>query len=124
MKSTSTMNIDGVEVSVQGDEKADFLPAYPEGLLEVDDTRDPKRYEGVMDDLEERMRFKLYQVWSTWSILRMEESIIKSLMYNDKDTEEVKKIKAWFILTIDRIGKILADTNIAEEIKGETKVSP
>lgn len=120
MKSESTVEIEGMEVTVEGDKNSKFLPAYPEGLLDVDTTRDPKPYEGKTDDLEERMRYKLYQVWSTWSTIRLDEPLIKALMYNEKDTEEVKKIKAWFILTIDRIGKILADTNITEEIKGKT----
>lgn len=92
------------------------VPEYPEGLLEPNPTFDIPSYEGDLDDLTERRNVKLYNLWTIWSDLRRNEKLIKMLEAKPKETEEKKYLKAILTITIDRLGKVLADTNIVEEI--------
>lgn len=119
MNTDSTIHLqeEEIQMTVEGDETAKYTPYYPEGLLPVNEKSDPPRYEGDMTDMNARIRFKLFQVWQTWSALRVNETLIKDLAYNEKDAPELMNMKTWLVLTIDRIGKILAENNIVEEMK-------
>lgn len=92
------------------------IPIYPEPLLEDNEKYDLPKYSGDMDDLTERRNVKLYNLWSVWSDLRKNEQLIKILEVSKKDNSDMKFMKAMMTLTIDRLGKILADTNIVEEL--------
>lgn len=92
------------------------IPLYPEPLLEKNDEHDIPSYEGDMDDLTERRNVKLYNLWSVWSDLRGNEKLIKMLEVDKKDKAELKYLKAMMTLTLDRMGKVLSDTNIIEEL--------
>ena len=92
------------------------IPIYPEALLEDNEKYDLPKYTGDMDNLTERRNVKLYNLWSVWSDLRKNEQLIKLLEVNKKDNVDMKFMKAMMTITIDRLGKILADTNIVEEL--------
>lgn len=92
------------------------IPIYPEPLLEKNEEHDIPSYQGDMDDLNERRNVKLYNLWSIWSDLRQNEKLIQLLEAKKKDSGEMKFLKAMLTLTIDRMGKVLADTNIVEEL--------
>lgn len=92
------------------------LPLYPEPLLEKNEEHDIPSYQGDMDDLNERRNVKLYNLWSVWSDLRQNEKLIQLLEAQKKDTADMKFLKAMLTLTVDRMGKVLADTNIVEEL--------
>ena len=92
------------------------IPLYPEPLLEKNEEHDIPPYQGDMDDLTERRNVKLYNLWSVWSDLRQNEKLILLLEAKKKDSADMKYLKAMLTLTIDRIGKVLADTNIVEEL--------
>lgn len=118
------------------DELQNRIPIYPEPLLEDNETYDLPKYSGDVDDLTERRNVKLYNLWSVWSDLRKNEQLIKLLEAKKMDSNDMKFLKAMMTLTIDRMGKVLSDTNIVEELcikketrsehdtGGETKVSP
>lgn len=92
------------------------IPLYPEPLLEKNEEHDIPSYTGNLDDLTERRNVKLYNLWSIWSDLRGNEKLIKLLEVSKKDTVELKYLKAMMTLTLDRMGKVLSDTNIIEEL--------
>ena len=92
------------------------VPLYPEPLLEDNEEHDIPKYTGDVDDLTERRNVKLYNLWSVWSDLRKNENLIKLLEAKKKDSSDMKFLKAMMTLTIDRLGKVLADTNIVEEL--------
>ena len=92
------------------------IPIYPEALLEKNEQYDIPAYQGDMNDLTERRNVKLYNLWSIWSDLRQNEKLIKLLEAKKKDSADLKFLKAMMTLSIDRMGKVLADTNIIEEL--------
>lgn len=91
-------------------------PVYPEPLLPKNEKYDFPCYEGDLTDLTERRNVKLYNVWQTYSNLRRNEQLIQLLEKTKGDNEESKFLKLIIVLTIDRLGKILSDTNIVEEM--------
>ncbi len=92
------------------------IPLYPEPLLEKNEEHDIPSFQGDMDDLTERRNVKLYNLWSIWSDLRQNEKLILLLEAKKKDSADMKFLKAMMTLAIDRMGKVLADTNIVEEL--------
>jgi len=95
------------------------IPAYPSGLLPDNDKYDPPRYEGSLSDLTLRRNVKIYNLWLLWSNLRKDEELFKILDKKEGDDDKEKfYLKSMIVLTLDRMGKILVDTNIVEEVKG------
>lgn len=96
------------------------IPAYPSGLLPENPKFDPPRYDGPKDDLTLRRNVKLYNLWLLWSNLRKDEKLFEILQVGQKEEEKDSPlfyIKSMMVLTLDRMGKILVDTNIVEELK-------
>lgn len=94
------------------------LPVYPEGLI-PESEHDPPKYDGDTTDLNLRMRTKLYNVWTLYSDLRKNGTLANYLnKVDDKDMEK-KYIKACMVITIDRLAKMLIDTNLAEELNAK-----
>lgn len=122
---TTPPEMQDVQIGIEGNDDAKYYPHFPEGMLPENAEVDPPKYEGDTDDITERLRFKTFQVWNTWSSLITNERLIKSLALNKKDTDEVQYLKAIIVMTMDRLGKILGNTDIVGEMKrGETEVSP
>ena len=116
MNTTSQMEVEGMNIAFDGDEKAKVYPHFPEGILPPQEETDPAKYEGDVDDITERLRFKVFQVWNSWSSLMTNETLTKKLKLNDDDSDDLKYLKACTVLFIDRLGKILADTDIVKEM--------
>jgi len=91
-------------------------PIYPEGILPKNDKYDFPSYEGDLTDLTERRNVKLFNVWRTYSNLRKNEQLVQLLEKTEGNDEETKFLKLIIVLTVDRLGKILSDTNIMEEM--------
>lgn len=94
----------------------DYLPCPPEPLLPADDKFDIPSYKGDLKNLTERRNTKLYNLWTIWSDLRKNEELIKLLATDKKDTKELKFLKGILTIVMDRMGKVLSDTNIVEEL--------
>lgn len=109
-------SLEGVQIAVEGNEEEKNLPHYPEGLLPINDELDPPKFEGDMDNMTERLRFKVFQVWNTWSSLHMNETLVKKLKLSKDDSDDVQYIKACIVLLLDRLGKILSNTEIVPEM--------
>lgn len=94
----------------------EYLPCFPEPLLPADEKFDIPSYQGDLEDLTERRNVKLYNLWTIWSDLRKNEELIKLLEVNRKDCKTTKFLKGILTITMDRMGKVLSDTNIIEEL--------
>lgn len=117
---TTTESIPPPEIVVNDTDK--FTPVYPEGILPKDEKNDPPHYDGDMNDMMERMRVKLFNIWSVWSDLRKNETLVNLLHKDSADTDKDKYLKGCLTITMDRLGKMLSDTNIVQELQKETEV--
>lgn len=102
----------------------DYLPCPPEPLLPSNEEFDIPPYKGDLNDLTERRNTKLYNLWTIWSDLRKNEELIKMLEVNKKDTKELKFLKGILTIVMDRMGKVLSDTNIVEELCCKSETAP
>lgn len=104
----------------------DYLPCPPEPLLPENKEFDIPPYKGDLNDLTERRNTKLYNLWTIWSDLRKNEELINMLAVNKKDSKDMQFLKGILTIVMDRMGKVLSDTNIVEELccKGETSPPP
>jgi hypothetical protein len=91
------------------------MPIYPSAILEPR-ADDPPAYPYDMDDIEERKTYKLWNIWITWSHL-LKNGVVDKLECNPDDNEQVKELKWMVVSLLDRIGKILALTNLIQEMK-------
>jgi hypothetical protein len=114
---TTTVEMNDVKFEVQGNDEDKHMPHYPEGILPENKETDPPMYQGDMNDMTERLRFKLFQIWNTWSSLHSNEVLVKKLALNKNDSEDVQYIKACIVLLLDRLGKILSNTEIVPEMR-------
>jgi hypothetical protein len=90
------------------------LPVYPEGIIPPS-ANDPPKFDGDLSDMSLRMRTKLYNVWTLYSDLRKNGTLANYLNKDSKD-KETKYVKACLVITIDRLAKMLIDTNLTEEL--------
>jgi len=113
------MNDDKPKIDMTGEEVDNQKPVYPEGILPRNEKYDYPQYKGDTEDLTERRNTKLFNIWCHYTDLRKNEKLF-DILNSPEETkhilEEVKFLKLIMVLTIDRIGKILSDTNIVEEI--------
>lgn len=95
------------------------IPAYPSGLLPDNEKYDPPRYDGSLDDLTLRRNVKLYNLWLLWSNLRKDDKLFTMLQTAKDENQDTDMfyLKSMMVLSLDRMGKILVDTNIVEELK-------
>lgn len=59
-----------------------------------------------------RLRHKLFHIWSLWSDLRENEEICQ-LLLKGEDDDVLRNV---MISLMDRLGRILSNTNIIEEL--------
>lgn len=81
----------------------------PQSILELDEDKiNLEPYDGDMENLTERRNYKLFQMWSTFN------DLIKSLeKFEEMEKEELKCV---LYSVIDRIGRILSQTDIGMEL--------
>ena len=91
------------------------LPPLPSGLRPWDDKTDA-RYQGDASDYRRRICHKLYQAWVLWAIMRTSKPLEDILAIEcDKRSDEYE-CKCVIVDLMDRLGKLLGDTNVLEEI--------
>jgi hypothetical protein len=96
-----------------------YTPCYPDGVLPKDEKTDPPAYNGDVNDLTERRNTKLFNLWTLWSDMRTNQTLLASIEKNTKDDDEKRYLKGLVVVFLDRMGKMLADTNLLEELKRE-----
>ena len=129
-KETKTALPEGIDAVYMGEEairrleeqnqKKIQLPPKPEGVLPY--TEDDKKnyfYDGDEKDIHLRLKWKLFNLWSLWGLVRNNEKLVKVVnKIDDKDdlkSDEVY-LKNMIVNIIDVWGKIMAATHITEEI--------
>lgn len=97
-----------------------LLPPYPEPFFEwTDEQKKSIKYTGELDHMKHRLGFKLFNLWLMWTDLRANEKLIKIINKPLKDKtkkEDINYLKNVIVETIDRLAKILGNTNITEEL--------
>ena len=93
------------------------LPPMPCGILDwTEDEQKGLIYSGDVNDKLRRMQHKLSFIWQDWGVIRNNERLIRIINEeSDKDSDEFF-IKQSLVLWVDRLGKILGQTNIVEEL--------
>ena len=103
------------------------LPSLPSGILEWNEQEQNSLMysqsvpDADMDDMVKRMQFKLSWVWQDWDALRNNKKLVDAVnnIAEDPNSEE-HFIKQILVLMIDRLGKILGQTPIVEELTFKT----
>jgi hypothetical protein len=102
----------------------DRLPIYPQPLIE-DNEHDPPKFDGDATDMPLRMKTKLYNIWTLYSDLRKNGTLANYLnKTTNKDDNERQYLKAILTITIDRLAKMLIDTNLSEELTEKGVYTP
>jgi hypothetical protein len=92
------------------------MPVYPEPLMDKNEN-DPPVFDGDLTDFPLRMQTKLYNLWTLYSDLRRNTTLAKFLNSTDKkDDEERQYLRAITVITIDRLAKMLIETDLAQEL--------
>jgi hypothetical protein len=90
---------------------------YPEKLFEWSkEELDNIKFQGPCTDIPARLVHKCFQFWVLWSNLRNSEELIKIINEKSEKDSHDYKLKLYMIQTIDKIGKILCNTNIVQEL--------
>ena len=96
------------------DETQPKLPVLPKGLRDWTDNE--VRYTGDVEDMNERIIFKLYGVWCLWSSLHENATLHEKLMEKSEEDSELYAMKHLVVDILDALGKKLSDTDIVKEI--------
>jgi len=92
-------------------------PCYPHPLIRnIKDEDKPAPYDGDLNDLNARKNHKLSQIWLSWSDLRKNDKLCKLLQKEGDDNDTIKELKYILVLFMDRLARILCETNLFEEI--------
>jgi hypothetical protein len=100
------------------DDEVDHLkiPPLPVPLYKESED-DPKKYTGDKSKILDRVAHKLYNVWLFWLAVRCNDKLDAILQRETEDKESDEFVlKATIVQMIDRLAKILVDTNLLEEI--------
>jgi hypothetical protein len=113
------------ELNLEDDKDCEFdvsnleefrLPPKPEGLRDWSNEESKMRYKEDPSNIKLRVHHKLFSFWITWATLRQSVDI-EALCCREaaRDSDEYKA-KSIIVDIIDRLGKILADTDIMQEM--------
>jgi hypothetical protein len=92
------------------------LPPFPQPIRAWNDK--DCRYSGEKDDYQHRTHDKLFKVWALWGQLRTNQELEVLLNRQEKDKDgDAYVAKNCIVDIICELSKILADTNIVEELK-------
>lgn len=108
---------EALELKKEAEEKA-VLPPKPEGLFPITAEEEPMLlYKGNLEDISLRLKTKVLQVWLAWASLRTNERLIE--LVNQTETsnqEDIFYLKQIVVSVVDRLGKVLAITDIVQEL--------
>ena len=93
------------------------MPVYPHALIRnIKESDKPNPFEGDISDLNARKNYKLWETWKIFSDIRTNERFLHLLEKKDGESDDMKELKYIFVLTLDRLGRILSNTNLFDEI--------
>lgn len=99
------------------------LPSYPKKIYDMTDEDKLKyEYKGDVNDISNRLKTKLFNVWNLWHEIDKNEEIVKLLKYDEKyknikyKNSDEYKAKCLCIQMLDSLSKILTSTDLLEEL--------
>ena len=93
------------------------LPPYPNSLFEwTEDQVEYWRYKDDRQNVHKRASFKLWNVWLAWVDFHNDEKLISIISKKSPEFTDDFYLKQKIVDMTDRLGKILGQTNITEEI--------
>ena len=94
------------------------LPPYPQGFFEwTEDDIKQLKYGSDEKDINKRMGHKLYSTWLLWAEMRTNEKLMGLVNAGSDDTKSDEfYLKNIAVNVMDRLGKILSNTDITEEL--------
>lgn len=94
------------------------MPPYPIGLFDwTDEQKEHWEYHGSKTSIKQRASHKLWNTWLLWVDLHNNEKLINMIAKDTEDKESDEfQLKQMIVLVIDRLGKVLGNTNIGEEV--------
>ena len=98
------------------------LPALPQGVLEWTDEEQKNlifsnQPDADLEDVVRRLQFKLGWIWQDWDTIRNNQKLVDAINNVAKDPEsEEHFLKQILVLFIDRLGKVLGQTPIVQEL--------
>lgn len=94
------------------------LPPYPQPLRKPDPQVDPPQYQGELDDLKHRIRYKLLLLWFFYAKIRFNHKLETILAKPTEDhSSDEYLVKSCVVDILDELAKILIVTNLLEELK-------
>ena len=91
------------------------LPPYPQPFKPYTDAEE--RYTGPPADMKKRILFKMYSAWILFGKLADSERVASLLKEIPEDfTSDEYAAKGLLVDILDRLSKILGDTNLIEEL--------
>lgn len=117
VKELSELNEDN-PVGVNEKELQDFkLPPDPVPFRDYDPDEVSLRYIGSKTDMASRLVHKILYIWVFWAQLRTNPAIEELLSTKCDQESDEYKAKATIVEIIDRMAKILSDTDTKEEMR-------
>jgi len=117
-----------IDDDVKDDETKDqkvHVPAYPSAIFELSEDElkhfEHLKYTGDMNNLELRLRWKLFFVWQYWSQLRNDQKLADILMKKHDKESDTFKVCNTIINMLDNLARILTITPLVPEIVPNAK---
>lgn len=109
---------ENIERTKELDEALNRLPPFPKAFYEwTDEQKKRYGYQGDMDDLNRRMKSKLYSLWLMWGELRGSKNLNELLAREPKDKESDEfTAKCSIVQIMDVVAKILTSTDLLQEL--------
>lgn len=116
------MGDEQIKILEEADKNKIKVPSMPTGILDWTAEEEKgliyaNQPNAEPDNKLKRLQFKLSWVWQDWDALRNNERLITAInnVAEDKNSDE-HYVKQLLVLFIDRLGKILGQTPIIEEL--------
>jgi hypothetical protein len=107
------------------DDQKVHLPAYPSTIFELSEDELKHfyhlKYTGNMNNLELRLRWKMFFVWQYWSQVRNDQKLADILMKKHDRESDVFQVCNTIINMLDNLARILTITPLVEEIVPNAK---
>ena len=77
------------------------------------------QFKGDQNNMNERKNHKIYHIWTLWAEHSTNPSFLDmiQLKIGEEETEQEKRLKACVLQLLDKMAKILTNTELVEELQ-------
>jgi hypothetical protein len=95
------------------------IPPEPIAFYDWTPEDENLKFKGDLDNMNERKNHKLYNMWRLWSEHTMSLSFLDMVQpkIGEEESETEKRLKTCLFQLLDKMAKILINTDIVEELK-------